>query len=196
MKQRIYQAQLYIYQRSVYSKAKSDKHGEVFTPNELIEEMLSKLPSDIWEDKTNTFFDPCAGKGNFPIYIVNKLFDNLQHTIPDEEGRLKHIVEKQIYMAEFQRESAEFINELFKFGNDYKVNLYYGDTLKMPEDFFDLTWEERRIKYSDNCIIQSNIKLENTKPIITPTATSLNIVNPNLTPDEFKRERDLMALFS
>jgi hypothetical protein len=99
-------------------------------------------------------------------------------------------------MAEFQRESAEFINELFKFGNDYKVNLYYGDTLKMPEDFFDLTWEERRIKYSDNCIIQSNIKLENTKPIITPTATSLNIVNPNLTPDEFKRERDLMALFS
>lgn len=152
MKTIINRTQQRINQHSIYSKDKSDKHGEVFTPNELIEEMLSKLPSDIWKDKTKTFFDPCAGKGNFPICIVNRLFDNLQHTIPNEEERLKHIVEKQIYMAEFQRESAEFIAETFKFERNFKVNLYYGDTLKMPEDFFDLSWEERFIKYPDNCL--------------------------------------------
>ena len=137
---------------SSYSKEKSNKHGEVFTPNELIYEMISKLPRDIWEDPSKTFLDPCAGKGNFPIYIVKKLFVHLQEHIVEEEERLKHIVEKQLFMAEFQRESAEFIATAFTFGKGYKVNLYVGDTLQMPEDFFDLSWEERREKYPDNVV--------------------------------------------
>ena len=137
---------------SSYSKEKSNKHGEVFTPNELIYEMISKLPRDIWEDPSKTFLDPCSGKGNFPIYIVKKLFVHLQEHIVDEEERLKHIVEKQLFMAEFQRESAEFIATAFTFGKGYKVNLYVGDTLQMPEDFFDLSWEERREKYPDNVV--------------------------------------------
>ena len=138
--------------RSSYSKEKSDKLGEVFTPNELIYEMISKLPRDIWEDPSKTFLDPCAGKGNFPIYIVKKLFVHLQEHIVDEEERLKHIVEKQLFMAEFQRESAEFIATTFTFGKGYKVNLYVGDTLQMPEDFFDLSYEERREKYPENVV--------------------------------------------
>jgi type I restriction-modification system DNA methylase subunit len=138
--------------KSPYSKDKSDKHGEVFTPNELIYEMISKLPRDIWEDPSKTFLDPCSGKGNFPIYIVKKLFVHLQEHIVDEEERLKHIVEKQLFMAEFQRESAEFIATAFTFGKGYKVNLYVGDTLQMPEDFFDLSWEERREKYPDKVV--------------------------------------------
>ena len=137
---------------SSYSKEKSNKHGEVFTPNELIYEMISKLPRDIWEDPSKTFLDPCSGKGNFPIYIVKKLFVHLKEHIVDEEERLKHIVEKQLFMAEFQRESAEFIATAFTFGKGYKVNLYVGDTLQMPEDFFDLSWEERREKYPDNVV--------------------------------------------
>jgi len=136
--------------KSSYSKEKSDKHGEVFTPNELIHEMISKLPREIWEDKTKTFFDPCAGKGNFPIYLIKKLFVHLQEHIEEEEERLRHIVENQIYMAEYQRESAEFIASAFTFDKGYKVNLYVGDTLQMPEDFFDLSWEERREKYPEN----------------------------------------------
>jgi type I restriction-modification system DNA methylase subunit len=139
-------------EKSSYSKDKSNKHGEVFTPNELIYEMISKLPRDIWEDPSKTFLDPCSGKGNFPIYIVKKLFVHLQEHIVDEEERLKHIVEKQLFMAEFQRESAEFIATAFTFGKGYKVNLYVGDTLQMPEDFFDLSWEERREKYPDKVV--------------------------------------------
>ena len=114
--------------------------------------MISKLPRDIWEDPSKTFLDPCAGKGNFPIYIVKKLFVHLKEHIVDEEERLKHIVEKQLFMAEFQRESAEFIATAFTFGKGYKVNLYVGDTLQMPEDFFDLSWEERREKYPDKVV--------------------------------------------
>ena len=152
MKQRISQIQLHIDKRSTYSKEKSNKLGEVFTPNVLIKEMLGKLPREIWENKTKTFFDPCAGKGNFPIFIVTNLFTGLQEHIIDEKERLRHIIEKQLFMAEYQRESCEFIAKAFTFGLEFKVNLYYGNTLKMPDDFFDLSWEERRVKYPDNCI--------------------------------------------
>lgn len=137
MKEVISKVSKLISDESSYSKEKSDQHGEVFTPNELIYEMISKLPREIWEDKTKTFFDPAAGKGNFPIYIVKKLFIHLQEHIPDEEERLRHIVENQLFMAELQPESAEFIRTAFSFGKGFKVNLYEGNALEMPEDYFD-----------------------------------------------------------
>jgi type I restriction-modification system DNA methylase subunit len=142
----------FILEHSSYSKEKSDKLGEVFTPPELINEMLDQLPRDVWEDKNKTWFDPCAGKGNFPIQILKRLFIHLQEHIPNEEERIKHIIENQLYMAEYQEESAYFINRVFSFNGKYKVNLYWGDTLKMPDDFFDLTYEKRREKYPENCI--------------------------------------------
>lgn len=137
MKEVISKVSKLITDKSSYSKEKSDQLGEVFTPNELIYQMISKLPREIWEDKTKTFFDPAAGKGNFPIYIVKKLFIHLQEHIPDEEERLRHIVENQLFMAELQPESAEFIRTAFSFGKGFKVNLYEGNALEMPEDYFD-----------------------------------------------------------
>lgn len=137
---------------SIYSKEKSDKLGEVFTPTPLIKEMLGQLPRSIWKDSTKTWFDPCAGKGNFPAVIVTILMTGLEEEIPDKADRYKHIMEKQIYMAEYQRESAEVIENIFNPTGDLQLNLYVGDTLKMPDDFFDLTFEDRRIKYPENCI--------------------------------------------
>jgi len=142
-----------IQKESTYSKEKSNELGEVFTPPELINEMLNQLPRDIWEDKNKTWFDPCAGKGNFPILVIKRLFVHLKEHIIDEEERLKHIIERQLYMAEYQRESAEFIDLILSLGGKYKVNIYVGDTLQMPSDFFDLSWEERREKYPKNCIL-------------------------------------------
>lgn len=122
---------------STYSKDKSDKHGEVFTPPALINEILDQLPPDIWKDKTKTWFDPAAGKGNFHVQVLIRLFEGLKNEIPDEEERLKNIIERQLYFAEYQPESAEFIAREFSFGGKYKVNLYVGNTLEMPEDYFD-----------------------------------------------------------
>ena len=143
-----------IQQESTYSKGKSDELGEVFTPPELINEMLNQLPRDIWEDKDKTWFDPAVGKGNFPIIILKRLFVHLQEHIIDDEERLKHIIENQLYMAEYQKESAEFTDLVLSFGGRYKVNMYVGDTLSIPEDFFDLSWEERQKKYPQYVVTQ------------------------------------------
>lgn len=135
---------------SSYSKDKSDKFGEVFTPFELIDEMLDRLPAEIWSDKTKTFFDPCAGKGNFPIKVVERLFKGLAEEIPVERERLKHIVENQIFMGEFQAVSVSFIKELFQFNDKFRVNIYHGDALVMPENYFDMSWAKREKILKDN----------------------------------------------
>lgn len=137
-----------------YSKDKSDSFGEVFTPLTLVREMVDKLPEELFEDPTKTFFDPAVGKGQFPWYIVCKLMmsEGMKKFEPNVKSRYIHILENQIYMAEYQRTSAEELNNIFNPGASIKLNLYIGDTLTMPEDFFNLTWGERREKYKDNCI--------------------------------------------
>ena len=123
---------------STYSKDKSDKHGEVFTPPELINEVLDQLPTELWSDKTKTWFDPASGNGNFHIIVLKRLFDGLSSQIPDDRERVKHIVEKQLYFAEYQRVSAQNTAELFSFGGLCEVNIYCGNTLDMPDNYFNL----------------------------------------------------------
>jgi hypothetical protein len=122
---------------SKHDRAKSKKLGEVFTPPSLIKDMLRQLPKNVWKDSTKTWFDPCAGKGNFPAFIVHNLMHGLQAEFPNESTRYKHIMENMIYMAEYQEESAQAIRDTFNPNGDIKLNLYVGDTLAMPEDYFD-----------------------------------------------------------
>lgn len=53
------------------TKARMKQTGEVFTPRELIDEMLDKLPADAWE-AGKTFFEPAAGDGNFVIAVLER----------------------------------------------------------------------------------------------------------------------------
>jgi type I restriction-modification system DNA methylase subunit len=43
--------------------------GEVFTPLPLVDEILSKLPDDVWEP-SHTFCDPACGDGNFLVRVI------------------------------------------------------------------------------------------------------------------------------
>lgn len=122
---------------SSYNKDKSDKLGEVFTPFELIDEMLDQIPQEYFSDPTKTFFDPCAGKGNFPVKIIQRLMVGLEELFPSKLDRYKHIVENQLFMAEYQPESCEFIKQTFNPDGRFRLNLYQGDTLLMPEDYFE-----------------------------------------------------------
>ena len=52
------------YEKLLQSSERSSM-GEVITPNSLIEEMLDKLPQEVFKSKTTTFLDPCFGTGSF-----------------------------------------------------------------------------------------------------------------------------------
>jgi hypothetical protein len=53
------------------SKARMKQTGEVFTPRELIDEMLDKLPTEVW-GAGKTFLEPAAGDGNFVIAVLER----------------------------------------------------------------------------------------------------------------------------
>lgn len=50
--------------------------GEVFTPTKLVQEMLDKLPPELFTDPTKTFCDPSCGDGQFLSEILIRRLEN------------------------------------------------------------------------------------------------------------------------
>jgi|SaaInlStandDraft_1057018.scaffolds.fasta_scaffold416530_1 hypothetical protein len=51
------------------TKERTKKTGEVFTPPPLVNEMLSNLGPEVWEEN-KTFLDPAAGDGNLIVTVL------------------------------------------------------------------------------------------------------------------------------
>jgi 16S rRNA G966 N2-methylase RsmD len=62
--------------------------GEVFTPIELVKEMMDKIPEEVWKNPESIFLDPCMGKGVFLIEIVNRLTYIYGYTEKDAKSRV------------------------------------------------------------------------------------------------------------
>lgn len=91
--------------------------GEVFTPLDLINEMLDKLPNEVWYDANLKWLEPSAGNGRF----VKAVYDRLMLTIKDE----KHILENMLYMVELDADNCETIRNTYD--AQYKLNIFEGD---------------------------------------------------------------------
>ena len=53
-------------------KERRKKTAEDFTPDPLVQEMLDKLPQEVWTDPSKTFLDNSAGNGNFLVAILRR----------------------------------------------------------------------------------------------------------------------------
>ena len=104
--------------------------GEVFTPMTLVNEMLDKLPIEVWKNKNLKWLDPATGMGNFPIAVYLRLIEELKEEIKDVKERKKHILENMLYMCELNKKNVLVCNQIFNINNEYKLNLYEGDTLE------------------------------------------------------------------
>ncbi len=129
---------------AVYSKDNSNKRGEVFTPFPLIEQMVSALPNKSFSNPTKTYLDPCAGMGNFPLVVMQRLMKGLKSRILNKENRYRHIMENQIFMCELDRGNCDIINRLFNPTGDIKLNILWGDALTSDvTQYFATPWEFR-----------------------------------------------------
>ena len=50
--------------------------GEIFTPTELVQEILDQLPQELFKDPTKTFLDPTCGDGQFLSEVIIKKVEN------------------------------------------------------------------------------------------------------------------------
>jgi hypothetical protein len=53
-------------------KQRRKETAEEFTPKPLVNEMLDKLPQEVWNDPNKTFLDNSAGNGNFLVVILQR----------------------------------------------------------------------------------------------------------------------------
>ena len=102
--------------------------GEIFTPLELVCDMLSKLPDNVWTNKNLKWLDPANGIGNFPIVVYYKLMETLK-SVPLKD-RSKYIIENMLYMNELNKVNVAICKNIFKrIDPDAKPNLITSNFL-------------------------------------------------------------------
>jgi len=72
-------------------------NDEVFTPPELVNQMLDFLPAALWQNKHARFLDPVTKSGVFLREIAKRLNEGLKTQIPDQQARIDHIFTRQLY---------------------------------------------------------------------------------------------------
>jgi len=105
--------------------------GEVFTPTDLVQEVLDQLPQDQFTDTSKTFLDPSCGDGQFlgevlirkiengstfeqalsTVYGVDLMQDNVElcrERLLCGREDLRHLVEKNIVCADGLRYHYRF----------------------------------------------------------------------------------------
>ena len=91
-----------------------DARGEFFTPSSLVNEMLNKLPPDLWDSPEKTWLDNSAGNGNFLIEVKNRL---MAHGHPEVT-----ILEDQIFAVEINVDSVLELQERLGYTINGKPN--------------------------------------------------------------------------
>lgn len=90
-------------------KERRKQTGEDFTPSALVNEILDKLPIDVWADSSKTWIDPAAGNGNFLVEVKIRL----QEAGHDEN----HILENMIFGVDLMPDNCEeMIERLYGVG--------------------------------------------------------------------------------
>ena len=131
-----------IRERLTVREDEKKEHGEVFTPPELVCEMLNTLPSSVWSNKDLKWLDPANGIGNYPVIVYYKLMEGLKKEIPDDKKRSKHIIECMLFMVELNPVNVRVCKKIFKMiDKDAKPNIIQANFLewsKNTKEKFDI----------------------------------------------------------
>lgn len=109
------------------SHKNKDEFGEVFTPLDLIDELLDNIPKNVWKNPDSRWLDPAAGIGNFSAIVYCRLLKSLESKIPNVQERKTHILTKMLYMVEINPVNVKKIHQFF--GKDINPNIIHGDFL-------------------------------------------------------------------
>lgn len=98
------------------------------TPISCVEEMLEKVPKELWERTDLKILDPCCGNGNFGVPITYRL----------KKFELKEILEKILFFNDINNSRLENVRKVFC-GEKYKLQITNHDYLTTENSiFYDL----------------------------------------------------------
>lgn len=112
--------------------------GEIFTPLELVDEILDKLPPELFTDPKKTFLDPAAGEGNFLVRVVQRKIDN--GSTPTEALSTTYGVElMEDNVARCRERLLEIAGDTEEHRKIVKRNIVHADVL-----IYDFSFEEEK----------------------------------------------------
>ena len=85
------------YNPDVLSCLANLSNDEVFTPPNLVNDILDLLPVELWSNPEAKFLDPVCKSGVFLREIAKRLIKGLETQIPDQQERVNHIFGTQLY---------------------------------------------------------------------------------------------------
>ncbi len=86
-----------VYNPDVLSCLANLSNDEVFTPPEVVNQMLDMLPQELFRNPDTTFLDPACKTGVFLREIAKRLIEGLEPQFPDLQERIDHIFHKQLF---------------------------------------------------------------------------------------------------
>lgn len=98
------------------SQERIDQNGEVFTPPELVNEMLDQIPKETWKDPDKKWLEPACGDGNFLIAIKERLLkyhtedhilNNMLYGVDLMEDNVMRTIERLYGEGEIQEYTTE-----------------------------------------------------------------------------------------
>lgn len=131
-------------------KLRTKSTGEVFTPTELVQEILDKIPTELFVDPNKTYIDPSCGDGQFlgevlirkvengidfeqalsTIYGVDLMQDNVdlcRERLLCRQEHLRPIVERNIVCADALRYHYRFDgSDPYKTNKDLHFDRLFG----------------------------------------------------------------------
>ena len=125
---------------------------EVFTPPELVNDMLDLLPDSLWSDKDVTFLDPFSKSGVFLREMAKRLMKGLEEVIPDQQERIDHIFGKQLYAIAITELTA-LLSRRSVYGSKIANGKYsFCETFSTKQgnilfERIEHTWHNGRCKY-------------------------------------------------
>jgi 16S rRNA G966 N2-methylase RsmD len=87
------------------NKEDSINYGIIYTPNNLVNNILDLIPEKYFKDPNFKWLDIGAGNGAFSLNIFNRLNNNLSNK--------EHIIENMLYMVEIYTDHIKELNNLF-----------------------------------------------------------------------------------
>ena len=147
------------------SKTRVKALGEVFTPPELVDEMLDKLPQDLWTDPNKSFLEPACGNGNFLAEILSRKLKNKKtsklkalQTIYGVDIMEDNVLESRQRLLDIVSEDDVLQKSWVK---AVELNIKCANTLTIPIE--EIFWEQNDFKEepeSMKLFYQTNIPIK------------------------------------
>lgn len=140
-----------IYNPDILNCLANLSNDEVFTPPNIVNNMLDMLPQEIFKDKNITFLDPACKSGVFLREIAKRLLVGLQDEIPDLQERIDHIYKKQLFGISITTLTGLVSRRSLycsKFPNKkYSICQFDNEQGNIKFNIIQHTWEDNKCKF-------------------------------------------------